>query len=518
VQARTRTITQPQNGGASCTENSTTETQACNTDCCANPLGSQATALATKINNTERRPISTYSFYKDGNGEIVFDAYGFREYESINGCSGTGDQKVCLYEDPATHIAHLEFAMPAGSSIKCNLLHNEDDAVYMSGSRTSYKFLMATDGGNNCAQTGTGLPCVKIANDGAASGFMQNWASLTVQCVGEPLAVTAPSLTGSCASQTTAVTAFADAAKTAVSTLRKVQIYDFHRSGGNDLVFGDTTLSNAFGGGIKCTDFNGGKLCANDAKSGSHAQIEFSLPAGAPIQCNLMHYEDDAVYETGGKPSYQLRMATDGGNGCGNTGTGQGCVKIVNDGPASAAVPSWAGYAVMCLDSAPIADTAASANLDVAATKISDTSAALDDSGVRASKVQDFWMDGSGNLNVVEAGTTYTVSQDSCATMPSGKVCMYGNGAAWTLNHANIRCDLLHSEDDSIYHTASFNAGDAAWHDPIMITDGGNGCPGLLNGNAQLPSGTPCVELKNAGTETSRPIYPWAGYALYCIA
>ena len=127
-------------------------------------------------------------------------------------------------------------------------------------------------------------------------------------------------------------------------------------------------------------------------------------------------------------------------------------------------------------------------------------------------------MDGSGNLNVVEAGTTYKVSQNSCTSLPSGKLCMYGNGAAWTLNHGNIRCDLLHSEDDSIYHTASFKGGDAAWYDPIMITDGGNGCPSLLNGKAKLPQGTPCVEIKNAGTQTDRPIYPWQGFALYCIA
>ena len=208
--------------------------------------------MADRIDSakSEKRPITTYSFYKDGNGKIVFSAYGFSEYESINGCRGSGDKKVCLYQDPGTHIAHLEFAIPKGSSIRCNLLHNEDDAVYMSGSRTSYKFLMATDGGNNCGQTGTGQPCIKIANDGAAAGFMQGWASLVVQCIGDPLAVTAPSLTGACASQTTAVKAFADAAKTAVSTLRKVDIYDFHRSGGNDLVFGSTTLPNAFGGGV----------------------------------------------------------------------------------------------------------------------------------------------------------------------------------------------------------------------------------------------------------------------------
>ena len=83
---------------------------------------------------------------------------------------------------------------------------------------------------------------------------------------------------------------------------------------------------------------------------------------------------------------------------------------------------------------------------------------------------------------------------------------------------AFIRCDLLHSEDDSIYHTASFKGGDAAWYDPIMITDGGNGCPSLLNGKAKLPQGTPCVEIKNAGTQTDKPIYPWQGFALYCIA
>merc|ERR1711939_964149 len=52
------------------------------------------------------------------------------------------------------------------------------------GQNANYHLVMATDSGNNCDATGTGTPCVKIYNTGAASDFIYSWQAFVVQCVG----------------------------------------------------------------------------------------------------------------------------------------------------------------------------------------------------------------------------------------------------------------------------------------------------------------------------------------------
>ena len=89
--------------------------------------------------------------------------------------------------------------------------------------------------------------------------------------------------------------------------------------------------------------------------------------------------------------------------------------------------------------------------------------------------------------------------------------------SAWTLSSASqgIRCQILHNEDDAVYHSG-LSGGGKAKYDLQLATDGGNDCPSRLNGKANLPSGTQCVEIKNAGVAEDA-MAVWASYQLYCL-
>lgn len=523
TQARTRACNNPFpfNNGAQCSGEAAQQ-QACNTDECPCDADTQvqpATHLADYLNANERRPITTYPFYRDGNGDIVFSAYGFREKQSIDGCVGTGDKKVCLFTDPDSHISHFEFALPAGSDIACSLLHNEDDTIHITNGKSQYKYVMATDGGNNCGKTGTGYPCVKIFNNGEnRANFMAPWASLTVQCVGSPLTLTPPSIPAdaTCPNKVDLLAAFADQAEASVAKLRKVAIYPIGRDGSTTLTIGDgdgtnTVLSNAFASGTRCTTgSNGMKVCTNSAKDSSHAQIEFSLPAGAGINCNLLHNEDDTVYESNGAPQYQLKMVTDGGNNCQATGTDKGCVKITNHGPATDVMPSWAGYSVQCVEDAVTSTTAKPTTAVAIGHKLQKTTTAID--AARISRTDGFYRVGS-EMTFQLSGSDYKVAYNSCTTTSLGKACWFDKGFAWNLPAGkSINCQLLSNEDDHVYH----NKGERANFDLHLATDGGNDCPGVLNGKAQLANGKPCAEVKNAGLSSSA-LESWASYKLYCL-
>ena len=89
-----------------------------------------------------------------------------------------------------------------------------------------------------------------------------------------------------------------------------------------------------------------------------------------------------------------------------------------------------------------------------------------------------------------------------------------GNGGSGVGGSFCWMCEL-HNEDDAVYHSG-LSGGGQAKYDLQLATDGGNDCPNRLDGNANLPAGTDCVEIKNAGI-AGDAMATWASYKLYCL-
>jgi len=136
----------------------------------------------------EQTPQTTmYPLWRDGGKTINFR--GAKVSVNSNTCSS--NKFLCSFKPDASKCkgvssacrAHLEMKLPKGASFACNLLHWEDDAVYVNGKKDArYDLIMATDGGNDCHNTGSDSPCVKIFNDGVNGDAMRTWQGFVVRC------------------------------------------------------------------------------------------------------------------------------------------------------------------------------------------------------------------------------------------------------------------------------------------------------------------------------------------------
>merc|ERR1711865_33004 len=181
-----------------------------------------------------------------------------------------------------------------------------------------------------------GNGCVKIYNNGASTDFINAWQAFAVQCVGTTLADFTIAASGSYVTDEPKVNTAVTAINSALGTTKKYQLYDFSRDGGSTIHFGGSTLTK---NANTCTTPAAGlKWCTYDKNQGStYAHMEFALPAGASIKCQLLHNEDDIVYKSGTSAQYQLVMATDGGNNCQATGAS---TDFIN---------AWQAFVVSCM-------------------------------------------------------------------------------------------------------------------------------------------------------------------------
>lgn len=86
---------------------------------------------------------------------------------------GSEGYEICYYNYSSSADDMMTFTLDGATSIRCTLLHNEDDAPR--------KLYFATDGGNNCVP-GSNKPCFMLRSAGDTGAPVRAWASYLIAC------------------------------------------------------------------------------------------------------------------------------------------------------------------------------------------------------------------------------------------------------------------------------------------------------------------------------------------------